>query len=106
MFKVEPKIEAEAKMATLMRRIEALELNQRPTPNTLESLKYNHAINGGIDPTTLGQAKSVEEVNALYQNTRFDDRQSYFAFFHLSSLQNPRSSTVLLHLPLMPSCRI
>lgn len=30
---------------------------------------------------------------------------SYFAFFHLSSLQNPRSSTVLLHLPLMPSCR-
>ncbi|XXG53381.1 hypothetical protein AAC387_Pa03g1479 [Persea americana] len=75
MFKVEPKIEAEAKLATLMRRIEALELNQKPTPNTLESLKYNQAMNGGIDPATLGQAKSVEEVNALYQYTRFDNRQ-------------------------------
>ena len=86
MFKVEPKIEAEAKMATLMRRIEALELNQKPTPNTLESLKYNQAMNGGIDPTTLGQAESVEEVNALYQNTRFDNRQRYDPY---SNTYNP-----------------
>ncbi|WP_193450537.1 hypothetical protein, partial [Streptomyces plicatus] len=86
MFKIEPKIEAEAKLATLIRRIETLELNQKLIPNTLESLKYNQAMNGGIDPTTLGQNESIEEVNALYQNTRFDNRQRYDPY---SNTYNP-----------------
>ena len=54
MLKLEPKIEAEAKLATMMRRLEALEMNQKPNPNTLESLKYSQVVKGEIDPTTLG----------------------------------------------------
>ena len=77
MFKVEPKIEEEAKFSTLMRRLEALEMSQNPTPNTLESLRHSQAVSGEIDPTTLGQAESIEEINALYQNTCFDNRQRY-----------------------------
>lgn len=62
-------------MAILMRILEALELNnqnaQKPTPNTLESLKYSQTVSEGIDPATLAQEEIAVKVNALYQNTHF-----------------------------------
>ena len=93
MHRVEPKFEAEAKLATLTKRLEALEMNQtcqQTTPKTLESLKMSQAVS---DPTTppctncgdfthpgsqcraffgQSQSESMEEVSALYQNTRYE----------------------------------
>ena len=50
--RIELKFEVEAKLVTVMRQLEALELNQgiqRPTPNTLESLKYSQAVGGSVE---------------------------------------------------------
>ena len=93
MHRVEPKFEAEAKLATLTKRLEVLEMNQtcqQTTPKTLESLKMSQAVS---DPTTppctncgdfthpgsqcraffgQSQSESMEEVSALYQNTRYE----------------------------------
>lgn len=58
--KIELKLEAEAKSATVMKWLEALEINsgiQRPTPDTLESLKCSQAIGGTTESPTWGHAE-------------------------------------------------
>ena len=55
--RIEPKLEAEAKFATMMRLLEALELkqgNQSHTPDTLESLEYSQAIGDSVESPNRG----------------------------------------------------
>ena len=64
----------------MMRWLDALKMNQRvqrTTPDTLESLNYSQSIGGAINSPTWGQGDTSEDVSALYQNTRIDNRYWY-----------------------------
>lgn len=49
-------------------------------------MKYIQAIGGATESPTLGKGDTIEEVSAVYQNTRFDNRHRYDLYFDTYNL--------------------